>query len=387
MKKSVKIRTGLALSIVLIFLSGRTIIAETPDPTVIAGENKKADSVPIVLERADKLRNTSVGNETIKELIGNVFITRGDMGIECQHAYHYQTAQKIVFIRDVHYSDSLRDMWAEKVIYYVDTDSLEAIGSVKIEQGKYQGFSRIANYSEAKRKVYLTNDVKLIHREESTVLTGDQGFGDETMKYARVTGERAELAKIDSAGKAETTIFAKKIEYFDSLQIALATDSVDIMHGEITGYCELLTYYNGEDKALMEVDPVLMRDLDEIKGDSIYLYFADENLNRIEIFGRASVISPVVDGKPGQFNQMYGQEMYVNVVDDKMTDITVVGSARSIYYVYEDTKDKGKKYKGANSASGDKIFLIFSDGELETIHVAGGTEGTYYPSDYAGEIE
>ncbi len=66
---------------------------------------------PVVLERADVLKNKVLGEESVKELIGNVRITRGDMVIDCDYAVHYQKAERIVFQKKVHYSDSLRDMW------------------------------------------------------------------------------------------------------------------------------------------------------------------------------------------------------------------------------------------------------------------------------------
>lgn len=352
--------------------------------TQIHAQTKKKS--PIKLERAKILKNTTVGGEQIKELIGDVIITRDDMKIECQQAYHYQIADKIVFVRDVHYSDSLRDMWADKIIYYVDKDSMEAEGSVKIVQNKYESYSRKAFYSEERRKVYLRDNVKMFDLEKHVTMTGKRGYGDELMEYARVRGN-AEMIKKDSLDKVEMTVDAVQIEYFSADDYAQAKDSVKIFQGDVTGNCGLMTYFLNDKRALMVDNPMIFREPDELMGDSIYMYLSDEKLDKIEIFGNASVISPVEQSEKDEKNQMYGKRMYIYIVDDNIKTIDVLGNARSIYYIYEEEKGKTPVSKGANSVSGDKIYLFFNEGELETIHVAGGTEGIYYPADYQGDIE
>ena len=347
----------------------------------ILGAQENKARLPVVLERANVLKNRAVGDENIKELIGNVYITRGEMGIECEHAYQYQQAGKIIFIQDVHYADSLRDMWADRVTYFIEADSLKAVGSVKIVQDKYEAYSRRAYYSEERRNVYLEESVKLIDLENFVVLTGRRGFGDETLEYARVTGD-AKMVKSDSLGESETTIISLKIENFQKESRAQATDSVKVYQEDITGDCGKFQYFLDQRKALMELNPMIFRQSDELKGDSIYLYFFEDKLDRIEIFGEASVLSPLEDGGEGEFNRMYGNRMFIEIFEDKIKKMTVIGNARSIYYLYEDGESKG-----VNSASGDRIYLRFHEGKLEAINVAGGTEGTYYPSDYGGEIE
>ena len=350
--------------------------------SILAQEKKS----PIRLERAKILRNTTAGGEQIKELIGDVIITRDDMKIECQQAFHYQVADKIVFVKEVHYSDSLREMWADKIIYYVNKDSMEAEGSVKIVQDEYESYSRKAYYSEERRKVYLRENVKILNLENHVTMTGKRGFGDESMKYARVRGN-AEMIKKDSLDKIEMTVDAVEIEYFNADDYAQAKDSVKIYQGDVTGNCGLMTYFLKDKKTLMVDNPMIFRDPDELEGDSIYLYLKDEKLEKIEIFGNASVISPVEESEKDEKNQMYGKRMYIYIVDDNIKTIDVVGNARSIYYIFEEAQGKAPVSKGANSVSGDKIYLFFNEGDLETIHVAGGTEGIYYPSDYQGVIE
>jgi hypothetical protein len=102
----------------------------------------------------------------------------------------------------------------------------------------------------------------------------------------------------------------------------------------------------------------------------------------MEIFGNASVLSPVEGGKPAELNQMFGDQMLIEIADEQVSNITVKGKARSLYFLYE----KGEA-KGANNASGDKIYLEFEQGKVNKIRIAGGAEGIYYPPDYEGEVE
>jgi lipopolysaccharide export system protein LptA len=303
------------------------------------------------------------------------------MVIECEYAVHYKEAGRIVFERNVYYVDSLRHLWADKVIYYIDSDSLEAIGKVKIMQTDYEGHCYHAYYSHNREDLTMHRDVILQEQKRNITLTGYKGFGDKTLEYARVFGQ-AQLVKKDSLDKTELTIDAEKIEYFNQESRAQALDSVVILREDITGNCGELQYFMQDKRALLTINPVVMREQDELKGDSIYLYFKEEKIDHIEIFGNASALSPAEGGSPGDFNKMYGQQMLVEVENDKISDITVTVNARSLYYLFEN-----QEFKGINKASGDKIFLHFSEGKIETIQVAGGTEGTYFPPDYKGIIE
>ena len=347
----------------------------------VRSQDKDKPKAPLVLERANLLRNKVIGNENVKELIDNVRISRGDMIIDCDYAVHYQNAERIIFEKNVHYSDSLRDMWAEKVTYYIAEDSLKAEIAVKIVQDNYESYCHTAYYSDERENVHLHRDVELHHQQENIVLSGFKGFGDKTMEYARVTGQ-AHLVQKDSAGFDDFTIDAETIEFFNLESFALATDSVKMMREDVTGYCDTLYNYMEKDYALMLVDPVVFRDRDEMRGDSIYLYLVENKIEHIEIIGHASALSQPEQGSGGDFNKMFGRKIFVYMQENKIHRILVQGNASSLYYLYEDEKPKG-----VNKTTGDKIYLNFAEGQLETINVSGGSEGTYYPPDYPGIIE
>lgn len=342
---------------------------------------KKPQKPPIVLERADLLKNRVIGGETVKELIDNVLISRGDIEIECDHALHYQEAGKIVFEKNVHYRDSLRNLWAERVTYFIEPDSLEASGKVKITQDVYEIYSRRANYTNQRENVYLSREVKLIDLENRVTITGSKGFGDRTLEYARVSGS-AEMVKRDSTGEVEITIDSRMIEYFNSEDRAQASDSVKVFLQEATGSSGNLQYFIKPRVALMETNPAIFRGREEMRGDSIRLHFNEKKLERIELMGNASAVSPLEGSSVERINRMYGKKIEIELIEEKVREVTVLGNARSVYFVLEEGE-----YKGANKASGDRIYLHFKDGELETINVAGGAEGTYFPSEYQGDIE
>ena len=336
---------------------------------------------PLVLERAQVLNNKTIAGESVKELIGQVRISRGDMVIDCDYAVHYQKADKIIFEKQVHYADSLRDLWADKVTYFVKSDSMKAEGSVKIVQDQYEGRCFTAYYSDQRENVYLQRNVHLWHKEKNLELTGFKGFGDKTMEYAKVTG-LAHLVKQDSLGKVELTIDAEIIEFFNSSSWARASDSVKIVREDVTGYCDTLHYYTEGKYALMLTEPVVFRVRDEMRGDSIFMYFKGEAIDRLEIFGHASAFSPPEHSPGGELNKMFGQRIFIYLANDKVERILVLGNARSLYYLFEK-----EEAKGINKASGDVIYLGFADGLLKTINVSGGSEGTYYPPGWKGVVE
>lgn len=364
-------RNGILLVVIFLNFFGISSISAQPIPGY----------PPLVLERANSLKNKTQGEESIKELIGSVRITRGDMSVDCDYAVHYQKSGKVVFEKNVYYADSLREMWAQKVTYYIEQDSVKAEGKVKIEQKYYQGYCNIAYYTDRRQNVEMHKNVELRQRERNVTLTGSRGYGSNNMEYAKTWGN-AQIVKLDSTGKTEIIIDAQTIEYFHKEARALASDSVKITRDDIKGFCDTL-HYNTEAKyALMLVKPVVYHIDEEMRGDSIYMYIKDQTIDHLELYGNTSAISPAENAKEGEMNKMFGKKMLIYVKDDKIDNIIVTGNARSFYYLYE--KDE---FKGVNKASGDIIDLKFLDGKIDAIQIAGGTEGTYYPPEFAGSVE
>ncbi|MBC8205349.1 MAG: hypothetical protein H8E87_07550 [FCB group bacterium] len=343
------------------------------------GEVKKTPP-PLILKHAERLINRERGGEIVKELIDNVWITRGDMSIKCEHAFHYEKAERIEFEREVYYADSLRELWADKLIYYIASDRLTAMGSVKIVQDTYETQCVRAEYSDQREDVHLYYDVHIYETAENMELTGDQGYGDKTMEYARVTGN-CQLLQYDSTGAELMRIDAKMMEYYHSESRAQATDSVKIYKDDVTGSCRILKFFREEDKAVMFINPVVMRGLEEMRGDTIHIFFREEKISMIELFGSASALTPA-EYVEGEYNQLYGGYIMVQLEEQKVKFIDAVDNAKSVYFLAEDEKPKG-----ANSVSGDRLMLNFTGGELETINVITGVEGTYYPEGYRGVIK
>ena len=342
---------------------------------------QEAKKPPVVLEHAKILRNKVIRGESVKELVDSVRISRGGMVIDCNYAVQFERLGRILFEQEVHYSDSARDLWADRVTYFIDEDSLLAEGSVKTVQELYEGYCNIANYSNDRENIYMFQNVKLIKSDEGVVLTGRRGFGDKTMEYARVAGA-AHMVKTDTLGETEITVDAETIEFFNDKSMALATDSVEVLKDDVKANSDTLEYYSAEKYALLYSDPVVLRELDEMRGDSIYMYMAGESIDRIELYGHASALSAPEFGAGGDFNRMYGRTIVIRLREGKIDNIVVTGNASSLYYLFEDMQPKG-----VNKATGDRIDLSFLQGKLETIKVIGGAEGTYYPADYKGVIE
>jgi len=336
---------------------------------------------PVVLDRAKSLKNKTVGDENVKELTDSVRIVRGDMSVECDYAIHYQKAGIIVFEKNVHYADSLRDMWAQKVTYFIEPDSVKAEGKVKILQKIYEGYCQTAFYTDRRQNVLMHKNVEMRQRDRNVVLTGNKGYGDNTMEYAKAWGN-AHIVKKDSSGKTEITIDAETVEYFHKEARALASDSVIIIKEDIKGFCDTLHYDADKKYALMLVKPVVYHLEEEMRGDSIYMYIRDEGIDHIEIYGNASALSPAENGKEGELNKMFGKKIFIYLANDKINNIWVSGNARSLYYLYEK-----QEFKGINKASGDRIDLYFKDGKIDAIRIKGGSEGIYYPPEFAGEAE
>jgi hypothetical protein len=208
-------------------------------------------------------------------------------------------------------------------------------------------------------------------------------------------------------------VIGKKMTHNDSTKTATAIDSVEILKGKLTSYCQTAYYHLETDIAQLRVAPRLYYDVHELTGDSVDLWFLDERLRGVTVMGRAKgvhrdegrndTIITVVEGDslymaicadgsldtiwaygnthssyyltsdPGSPNEATGKTMILSFTDEgQAKNLEISGNATSTYYV----EDRGGK--GKNEASGDRIHVTFDGGKATYLRMTGGVRGIYF---------
>ncbi len=332
------------------------------------------DRTPIHLEHANSLQSFEANGVRWQELKGDVQMLRDSLTVTCQNAIYYPDSGIVIFRDNVEFRDPHRMLLAEQVIYNDLTQEVDASRDVRIYQSDtLSATARRAKYRERFKQAYLYDDVKLREEKKRILLTGDAGFLDHERQFGWVVGNPV-LVERDSASNVLTEIHGDSIEYSDAEKLARVTGDVTVERDSLLAFGRLLIYSTAERTATLIGDPRAERGLDEMKGDTIRLFFEEEKLKRVDVTGNAITTSPADSGFSQPRNQMTGKQMTLWVTEGILDSALVDGNAIATYFVRDN-----KTPRGLNVTSGDKLHIYFEDRKISHIRARGGTLGDYTP--------
>ncbi len=336
----------------LFFFSGVAVVLSL----LISGICLPAEkSPPLILKHADELQTNLDEENIITNLFGNVWFEHGDLILKSQQAVWYKSAGQVVLTGGVEVQDSTRTLNAQRVVYYQKTGKTVATGSVR-----------------------------LFERKDKVEITGNKGEYDKEKKYAVFT-ESPKLTVNPEKGDSSLIVTAKKLEYSKNEEIGIATDSVKIRKNRLTATCQKATWYNQENVIILSGSPQARQDQDEVTGDSMQLFLAENRLQRIEVSGRAKASQKLYDSLSARFNESFltSQKVLFYLQDEKVREVKAINQATSLYLPSSaDTLDLTK-----NETSGDTIQIYIDSSRVERVLVKGGAQGRYFfiPEERKGE--
>ncbi|MBU0507558.1 hypothetical protein KKH27_01795 [bacterium] len=329
---------------------------------------------PIHLDHANSLVVTEEGGVICRELRGDVKMTKDSLTMTCDHALHYPDSGRVVFLRNVEVRDPHRILLADKITYDELSEVIEAGGHVRVYQGDTLSVtSRRARYYQQLSQGHLFDDVRINERSRRLVLIGQIGYLDHVRQYGRVTGNPV-MTEGDSTFRIVTRVTGDTVEYFGEEKRVRVAGNVTIVRDSLVATGQVLDYFTDERMAVLLGSPEAVRGENHTRGDTMKLFFDNEQLSRVEMIGQALATSPADSSFPEPLNRMEGQRMTLWITDGVITEALVEGTAIATYYI----RDQDKK-RGMNVTSGDRLLIFFADRQMSRIRVEGGTQGTYTP--------
>jgi lipopolysaccharide assembly outer membrane protein LptD (OstA) len=332
-----------------------------------------ADRSAVVLKRAKSLRSFEESGVQRKELEGDVWITKDSLSVFCQKATYYPDSGALVLQRNVEFQQPHRILYADEVLYDEITEKVLANGHVRIYQDSLKATSRQAVYQERFKSVFLYDDVRIMDDSRNVELRGQAGFFDHEKQYARVTGSPV-LTQRDSSYAVVTQIFGDTVEYFGDTKRASASGNVIVKRDSLLANGNYLQFHQDSSYAELIGEPRAIQQLDEISGDTLRLYFKDEQLEHVEVLGHAVATSPADSSRPEPRNRMEGKRLSLWIENNALSRVVVTGNAIATYYIRENNEPKGR-----NVTSGDVLYVYFANSKISHIEVKGGTRGVYSP--------
>jgi lipopolysaccharide export system protein LptA len=375
------------------------------------------ESKPVFLKHADSLKGMTIGEEQIRELIGNVEIVQDNVILKCDRARQFFSSNKIEVMGHVVILQDTLKLYTESGIYYTNKKFAETFQSIKLQDGHttlkarngtYDAEQQLAffykdvqvedtsniilcdtlKYYRTKKIINANGHVNLLTRDNKAVIMGDSLIHEQDTRFTKVF-PRAFLVQIDTVLiKNSDTTKADSIR-IDSLflkshilemnkdsgkSVIKAIDSVILFRDKLSAKCQYLTYLTDDSTFIFMNTPVLWYEDNQVTGDTILAFIKNKTLSSLLSRGNSFALSkPDTIGK-NQYNQIEGQYLRIVFKDRKIDSVVAENQSMALYYLIDNTKQNG-----INKTSGDKIIMLFDGGKIKDVKVMSGIEGSYFP--------
>ncbi|MBD3165772.1 hypothetical protein GF324_04180, partial [bacterium] len=335
----------------------------------------------VKIVRAESMSQQETPRGLLTTLQSRVKFIQDSSTMWCDLAQYYNDLGELRLLGRVLFIDPQRTLSADEVKHYEDKQLTTARGNVKIYRDSVLLTCREGKYIEQGRIAQFYDHMEVYDEQRNTLLTGGMG----TWEGDRERGEvplKPVLTEYDSTGEEVARITSRFMAYDARYGIADARDSVTIRWEEVDGRSDRLLFYPEEDKALMIGEPVVWRDRDEARGDSIWLYLTDESIDSVEIFGDAvAFMHSDSSDTTAPRSWMRAFRIVMDFENGEVARMAGNRQARAVYHIFNEGEDQG-----SNQVSGDKITLLVEDREVSDVIVEGGTRGTYYPQRLSDKV-
>ncbi len=179
---------------------------------------------------------------------------------------------------------------------------------------------------------------------------------------------RVDSMSIDTLGNdtlAIQTDTTKQRELF-------AFHNVRLYKSDMQGACDSLLYSFADSTIRMYRKPILWGDNSQMTGDTIYLYMANNKMDRVELFPNGFIIN---ESFPKLYDQIKGRHIWGYFKDGTLDNMHVVGNGESVYY----GKDSRSAYLGINKAVCSEMWIYLKDDKVNRIKFYTKPQATFHP--------
>ncbi len=376
------------------------------------GMSARAQSGKVIeLRSARQLVGRVVNGEPVRELIGDVhFVQVTSTGqlvrVWCDRGLQYLAQNRIELSGHVRIVRDSVTITSPDGTYDGNARRMESRNGVRLERGATVLTARFGEYFADEKRSHFTGDVRLV--DSSSVITcrdmsyfedearsvavgsvhviepgnGTEIYGDslvhrERERYSLVL-RQPRLVKVDTsaAGVIDTMVVASRVmhSYQDTLERFIAQDSVRMVRGDMAAECGLATMWPKADSIALREHPVVWSAENQITGDSMTVHLKNRRIRSLTVMGHAMAISRADSVRRRRFDQLSGRAMTLWFGGNRLERVDVERNATSLYYLSDQNGPNGM-----NKASGDRIIILFANGDVDQLKILGGVQGQYFP--------
>lgn len=366
---------------------------------------------PIQLIYADSLVGTSADQNTIREFIGNVKFTQGNVTVTCNRAVQDLANNQVELFGKVVIRQEALKISAPHVIYSGSNNVARADGGVKITDANVTASSERLIYDVRSRDARLIDSVVIV--DDSTKIWADSGLYNRNNKNSTAWGRvvvvgsngtsvvRADTVfnypsaqhsiakghaivwKINVGAEespADTTVIqARTIEKFDVPAVKyVAAGDVEIVNKTTAARADSSIFHSDNESVLLFGNPFLWSAATKLKADMIRSIAVNSSLSDVDGIGHAFLLSVGDSSLPERVDQVSADSILIKFENDTINSLKAIGNARSINFHSENESGDGLV-----QFSSDTITAKFISGGPRDIYWLGSVHGEHHPENLA----
>lgn len=271
-----------------------------------------------------------------------------------------------VTANDINTNDSTGISILTGTAVYTDTAEGVSILANLIETNRDRGTMRATRsplmiIKQENDSIYVAADT-LFSGRMSDLLANDSLAQKDTLQGLITSDTLQKIAATDTAKNKNDSAD----RYFQAYHhVRIFSDSLQAVSDSL--------FYSGKDSVFrLFTNPVMWTGNSQVTGDTIYLYTKNKKPHEIQVFENGMAVEK---SGPEMYNQVRGNRMFAWFSDGNINLMRAKGNAESVYYVLDDDS----AIVGVNKVGGDMIDMRFLNKELNRVVVIGQPTGTMVP--------
>lgn len=353
----------------------------------LSAQDAKKPSPSLILESANSNENTYTNGEFVSVLRDNVVFSYDDITIKSDEATWWRNQGIISFRNNIRVERGTALLTCNSMRFTKNSNLLTATGNFHYtdikENTQITGEQAVYNI---KQKLFtLQGTPKLVNFDtasaETLTIAGLKMSYTDSLKLATVT-DSVRITKGKLLAKSRQAFYSTKdnsaqlrgkpVIMYESHEVS--GDSVDLSFGDKK--LQSASIYGHSHGVYIDTGSGKDTAFTHIWGDSLYIAVSDSgNFDSLWAFGKAQT-KYYLSSNTDQVSEASGKTMLMSFGDNSnVNNVKIWGNARSKYHIEE------KNNKGTNEASGDSITVVFRRGKAQMLTLVGSARGIYFPRD------
>ncbi|MFA4948478.1 MAG: putative LPS assembly protein LptD [Candidatus Krumholzibacteriia bacterium] len=385
----------------LLAAAGRPHAGLQDSPQAGAQADSAAADTSIYRVTASSLRSSLEEGERVVYLEGGVRIDHATTTITSVRGKHYPIRRYIVLYDSVRVVDGTAVMLSDVGEYFGLTNTLELVGRVRFADRGWKARCDRAKYDRDRRVAVLTGNLSA--RDSTRTMYADTIVYDRDREIADATGRvviiddvedysiaggHARFDRIkkeafvdvrpvltfDLKSEEQGTITSRIMRFGVDRKIGIAEGDVQMAKGETRASCDSAAIYDEEGRAELSGNPHATNGRSSMSGKRMMLWYNEDEVERIVLPETGRLAESQKPGSPWtEDSWIEGDSVAVYLSNENVDSVMILKNAKAMYYPVE---GEGNKVSN-NYSTGDRMFFVFKDGDLNYIRIAGASTGLY----------